>query len=801
MAKKKFDERALAAVVQDEIRQSRRYSRQTTDQQNDKPIQYYLGDIDEWIPHEEGRSSVVSRDVADTVGWIMPDLMRLFFSGDRAVDFLPGGPEDEEFTEQVADYINHVFLQECNGYNVFWDAAHDGLVLRNGIIKYWWDNTPEHEIRTFTGLDDAGFQEIINREELEVLEHSSEVQVIDLGTGPEEAAYHDIKVRITKSKGRIVLRSLPPEQFLIDRRATEIDDSRFMAHRYESTRSDLIEMGYTRDEIEKLPVGTTLELEEDRLAREEETETNVYSPRTDDAMEIIEVFECYTRYDYNDDGIAEWIKVVMAGGADGRNILEWEPWGDPTPFVDLNPERVPHRYEGRSIFDQTEDVQDVKTVLLRNTLDNLYDSTNPQKVVVDGEILDPDSLVSPRFGEVHRVQSNVDAIKSLQPTFVADSSFAMLGYWDQVVERRTGVTQQAKAMEPNRLQDQSATAAVLSQSASHSKVELIGRNYANDLKKLFKGMLRLTVTHQDREMTVRLRNKWVTVNPSMWNPSMDAIVNTGLGTGSRERDLAMLFKILEIQQTYMDQLGMGNPGVKPSQIHNTLERIIHASGMYDADMFFTEVPDDEWGKWWQQKQQQEQEAAQQPDPQTMAFVEVEKAKSEATAAKAQAESQQRIELAKVDAQKDSEKLMIEDKMKREEAGMSAYIEEMKVRANAAMTEAKIKYDAMAANVDVGSIDPIAPLRDIMSDLSRAVAQMQANAAAPRRIERGEDGSITGVTTEMEPFEAEEPGATLEQVVSQLAGAVGQMQAVMQAPKRVVRDPDTGRVVGVEPVLN
>lgn len=812
-------EQELATVVQTEIRQSRRYNRQTGEKDNEKPIKYLLGDMDQYIPHEDGRSGVVSLDVADTVGWMMPDLMRLFFAGDRIVDYQPTGPEDEEYTEQSSDFINHVFVNECDGYNVVWDAAHDGLVLRNGVIKYWWDEQPEHQTRSFSGLDEEAFAQVVLNDDVEVLEHDTSSQSVLGPDGQElEVETHDVKVRKLTRNGRIKVESVPPEEFLIDTRAKKIDDARFVAHRYEATRSELIKDGYDRDVVEDLPTGTTLESDEEHLARDEEYETSVYSPRHDTAMEVVEVFECYILYDYNNDGVAEWCKVVMAGGSDGRNILDWEEWGDPLPFVDLNPERVPHRFEGRSIADQTMDVQNVKTVLLRNTLDNLYDSINPERVAIEGQVIDPDSLQNPRFGEVHRVKSDINAIKDLQKPFVASEAFGMLDYWDNVVQRRTGVSQHSKAMEPERLQNQNATSAVLTQSQAHAKVELVGRNYSNGgLKRLFKGMLQLMVNHQDREMVVKLRNKWVTVNPSLWNPNMDAVVNTGLGTGSRERDLGMLQMILEIQKEVVANLGPDNPIVKPSQLHNTVEKIIHSAGMQTADMFFTEVSDEEMRQWYMQKQAEQQAQSQVPDPQTQAFVQVEMAKAEATLKKAQLDSEiakfkangdQELQKMKMEASAvevgakndfDREMKDREEAFEREKAAFEAQIKELETRANVEVAEAKLKLDAKKEGVTLE--DPMAGLSSVLLGMSSAIRQMQSQARAPRRIDRDDDGGIRGVVIDAEPVEETEPEtASLEDVVADLAVSVQQMQAAMAAPKEVIRD-DMNRVVGVRPMLN
>jgi hypothetical protein len=97
----------------------------------------------------------------------------------------------------------------------------------------------------------------------------------------------------------------------------------------------------------------------------------------------------------------------------------------------------------------------------------------------------------------------------------------------------------------------------------------------------------LIIQHQDKPKTVRLRGEWVEYRPDSWNASMDCVVNTGLGGGTRERDMAMLQIVLGLQREIMTTIGADNPLVKPHQLYATLEKITEAAGFPSADPFFT----------------------------------------------------------------------------------------------------------------------------------------------------------------------------------------------------------------------
>jgi hypothetical protein len=114
----------------------------------------------------------------------------------------------------------------------------------------------------------------------------------------------------------------------------------------------------------------------------------------------------------------------------------------------------------------------------------------------------------------------------------------------------------------------------------------------NGFKPLFKGLLKLVITHQDKERVVRLRNEWVPVDPRVWDSSMDCSVNVGLGSGVTDERLAVLNNIAARQTEAMEKLGPDNPLVGLGNIRNTLAKMLEISGYKDTDQFFKPIPVD-----------------------------------------------------------------------------------------------------------------------------------------------------------------------------------------------------------------
>ena len=138
---------------------------------------YYMGDVEMDLPAQEGRSSAVSTDVADTIEGLMPHLMDIFAGSDEVVRFEPVGPEDEKAAQQETDYVNHVFMQQNPGFMVLYTFIKDALLSKNGIVKVWWETREEEEKETYYDLSDDQFallaQAVVNSDgALKIIEHT-----------------------------------------------------------------------------------------------------------------------------------------------------------------------------------------------------------------------------------------------------------------------------------------------------------------------------------------------------------------------------------------------------------------------------------------------------------------------------------------------------------------------------------------------------------------------------------------------------------------------------------------------------
>lgn len=594
----RMDDDRLKALLSQEISSSLSYDDTELSQKRTKALEYYRGEMTD-TPAMAGRSSVVSRDVADTIGWMLPGIIRVFTASDSMAIYEPERPGDEQFAKQATDYANFVFLKDNPGYRIMWDATHDSLLLGNGVVKHWWDDKEECEYSEHSGLTEEQISIIQQDQYVEVVaQKEGEPQVI-LAPAPDDQMIEtpiptfDVKVKRVVRSGRLKVECIEPEDFLLDRDATRIENARFCAHRQDKSRSDLIEMGFDKELVESLPADRFSHIREEKISRDDNA--RVFTNNVgDESMLRVELFECYVKADVDGDGIAETVRAFYAGAGGTGELLDWEVWDDDLPFSDIPCEPIPHRWDARSVADDTSDIQRVKTVITRQFLDNTYWVNNPMTTAEENSVVNPDTLRSPRFGATIYHKKGTVPPQPMTVPYIGDKALLALQHFDQVREMRTGVSRSTMALDPEALQNQTATASQNQKDSAYSQIELIARNQAElGWRRVFQQILKLIVKHQDRPRTIRLRDQWVEMDPRSWNANMDATINIGLGTGSRDRDMAMLNQILNVQIAMTDRLGAAGFAAQALEmvpkINMTATKLAESAGIKNPDQFYLDI--------------------------------------------------------------------------------------------------------------------------------------------------------------------------------------------------------------------
>ena len=570
-----------------------------------KSLEYYLGD--KLGTEIDGRSQVVSTDVADTIESLLPNLLRVFTASDKVVHCEPMTAEDVPMADQATAYLNHVFYKENDGFQLLYNFFKDALIEKNGFLKIYWDDSEKVDYETYENLsaveketlqdtkdeieivEEEVFEDESAKEEFEKVLEQYQAQGVDTSQVqvPNFDLYNCKIKRITKT-GRVKVESIPPEEFLIDRSAKTIEDANFVSHKVLMTRSDLVAMGYSQEEVDELPKSDLDIYDNEENVRTRDIDNYSINNPTDTSTEKVLVYESYVKYDYDEDGIAELRKVISAG-TDGANILSNMPC-DNIPFVTITPIPMPHRFYGRSISELVEDVQLMKSTVMRQLLDNMYLTNNNRVAVMDGMVNMDDLLTTRPGGIVRTKQPPNQVMQPLQAQPISQQAFPLLSYLDSVREARTGVSKEAQGLSPDTLNAKTATGVNALMQQTQMRSELIARVFAETgVKTLFKKIFELMVKYQDKEKIIMMSNQYIPVRPTEWKDRFNISIVVGLGTGSKEQQTIMLNSILERQlQAFQLQGGKEMPMVNLKNMYNTLTKMVENAGLKNVETYFVD---------------------------------------------------------------------------------------------------------------------------------------------------------------------------------------------------------------------
>ena len=586
MAKKpkKMTEDELASKLSQEIEQATGHMNSELSGQREDNMKYYLGE--KFGNEIDGRSEIVTTDVRDTVEYIMPSLMRIFTTHQNVAEFEPQGPEDVEMAKQATDYVNYVFNRQNNGFKVLYDVFKDALISKTGIVKHYWEEKIEVSTEHYENLTEIEYQAVLANDELEVLQHTEkivqEAQLDENGMmiSPEIIS-HDLKAKRTKTGGQVRVVSVPPEEFLISRRAVDIESAQFICHRVKKSVSDLILEGYDPKVVENMPSYSQSQAEynEERLARFSYDDDAIPPDEGSGANRKIWLDECYTHIDFDGDGIAELRKITKGGNEILENIEI-----DYIPFSTICPLPIPHKFYGMSVADTVKDIQLIKSTIVRNILDNMYLTNNARYAVLAGQV-ELDDLLTSRPGGIVRMRAP-GAVTPLPTPQISPDAFNMVRYLDQVREERSGVSKMTQGLNPDVLTSHVTSGAISAATESAmQRTELIARIFAETgIKDVFRCIYQLVQRYEDREKMVFLNNRFVPIDPSKWKDKLNCTVNVGVGSGSQQSKMQTMSSIMNIMQGLVQNGGMGSL-VTPQNIYNAVSEFMAQSGYKNSDMF------------------------------------------------------------------------------------------------------------------------------------------------------------------------------------------------------------------------
>lgn len=570
--------KTVVRYVQNDIQRAEAYQASIVEPAVRERYEIYYADKDYYrqkFPILSKTSDLVSTDVADTIEWALPSLMKVFTGSDEVITIAGVTEEDDTKAETMQELLVYQLQRQNNFFTVLYNWMKDSLIVGMGIIKCYWERTEGYTTETA----------VLNNEALQALTQTG-VTIEDI-QGPDQFGDFSVTYQLPYyRKNAPKLENILVSEFLYSPDAKSLEEANFVAHKRKVTMSYLREReaqgvyaniddirvngnynGMNVDQVEQVIGDNYADINKDEQTARQE----------------VVIYECYTKIDINNDGILEDMIITICGDTIIR--MEQNYMGR-HPFFAISPTKDPHRiWVKRSYAELIGELQDLKVALTRQIMQNVA-LTNDPKMLLDESAINIDDFVQGR--KVIRMKAGHSMNEVAMPmniTPLAPQTFQFLEWIEGQKENRTGITRYNQGLDANSL-NKTATgiSAILGQSAQ--RLELVARMFAETgLSELFRFMVSLNQKFIDQQTVIRLTNKELKISPEDLDGSFDLIVNAGISIATKESTIMAT-------QTLLTALMQANAGgymvSTPENIYNLFKKWIESIGFKNYGDYITD---------------------------------------------------------------------------------------------------------------------------------------------------------------------------------------------------------------------
>ncbi len=592
----------------------------------------------------DGRSEQQSLDVADVVDSALAEITPIFANSTQVI-FGALGPQDEDQAQEEGDVVNHVVMQQNQGYTLLFSYVKDALLQKNGVIEVYIDEWADVLVDEYKSLN-----------QFEVLQamqpkYENETTIVVMREDAPEGTNLEIK-RVMRNR-KLCCDPVAPEDFLYysAQESVNLERCPFSARRTIVTRSYLLERGYPPNKVNKLSKFTSRDDQVSLSRNQFNVNDSTRHTSSQHATDPIEIYRCYCNIDEDGDGIAELRHIVVAG-KNQCEILRDVP-ATHVPFAAGTGIIQPHRFLGLSLFDKTWDIQDGKTQDIRMWDDNQNTSNNPGLIPNMEQVEDPDTLMNAIPARVIPVMGDArTAVATIPITDIGPSCANKMDYYDKILARRVGASVDAHSQGgpiPGNIGSQGLDRLM---TAGEKMTAMLARNLGETgIRNLYLLVHKTLRLGYQGEMQVKIGGNWVTSNPQRWRPRTDVEIRVGMSGSERAREMAVLDKIFQDQLTAMEQ-GKDGILVNDEKIHNNRVDYARLGDLSHPERYWIDPASPEAQQRMQQNAMQGQEVSQKQEAAALENIQAQTAIAQAELIKAQSAAmrvqlQSRIEAMKV----------------------------------------------------------------------------------------------------------------------------------------------------------
>lgn len=565
----KYSKEEMAALLDKQLRDALGAPGSELSEERLRNLQFYkaepVGELSG--PTIPDRSTIVTSDVADTVEWMLPSLLRVFASSKDAMECEAKRPQLTPVAKLCSEYLRVLFWKRNRGFNVLQQWFKDALIQKVGFVRVFWEECKVDSEESYTGLTVEQVGELTSSPDVSIVSKAElEPQIVN----GEPMPLYDVTIKVTETQGKCRVLPCAPEEMRVHKDAVYGGDIPFIAHVRRRRRNDLEAEGYDLTDVQAAGAWDSEEIERHS--------PDGWGGTDDDDGEMQEFIcsDCFIQLDQDEDGIAEWRHVFMIGDT----VMD-DDKADDHDFVYFCPVPMPHTFFGLCPADQALGPQRLSTSLIRAMADNTYLLVNGL-TAVDSDKVELDDMLNRRPGGLVRVEgSPADAIMPMGQPGLGQDSYQMVEWSNQWRENRTGFTRNSQGLKADALNTNTATGTLALIEKGDQRIELIARVAAEAVERLFEKILKCVCKYQNKADQVELFGQWIAIDPREWKDAFHITVDVGLGTGSKDRQAQVLKDLGSVQQ------GLIQGGIVQPQAAIALAvRFAEMQGLPGAEQYF-----------------------------------------------------------------------------------------------------------------------------------------------------------------------------------------------------------------------
>ena len=536
------------------------------------------------FPKLSEQSDIVSYDMWSTVQWAKAPILSAFFGGDEIVNIVGREAEDADRGVKMKKLIEFQLLKQNSGFVKFGQWIDDAMALEIGVVKAWWKRETEEDERT----------ELLPPYRLEEMASDPKIEIVSV-SDPDEFGDLVVKYKvITVTVNQPVVELVRPTDLRWTPGARTLEEANFVAQKKVVTADHLRRMA-NQGTYDRKAVAAAIDAGDDPDYSIIDIDINPELEDKDDsedpARKRLELYECYTKIDVDEDGLLEDVIATVCGG---QLLRVTENHYGQIPFFVLSPNKDPYKVIPDLGFSEViGELQHLKTAMLRQVVVNLALNNQPRNYVDDVKVNMDDLLGDRQYVRVHGNPNQAVYTQAIQP--IAAWTMPFFEYIETLLEQWIGRTRYNQGLDAKSL-NKTASGMNMIMKASTQRLGQIIRQFAETgVGELYRFLIKLNQKYITQDQVIRLMNEPIEISLDDLSGRLDIDVNIDIGIGEKQQTIQNLQLFLGMLFPQGQAMGV----LTPREWINAARKIMSESGIRNINDY---VPSPEQ---YEQKQQQQ----------------------------------------------------------------------------------------------------------------------------------------------------------------------------------------------------